>query len=434
MTNTHKLFLDILQTALSGDKLIETEEMKSLSMDDWQGILQIAQTHKVLPMVCETIYQLPCLQTPEASFLASTKKLMIQQVMMQTMKTVDFLQLNKALQAAGCKPLVVKGIICCNLYPKPDYRLSGDEDVLIAPSEFSKCHKVMTDFGMLITDKVMVDHEKACDDKGQQLEISDATLMDEYEVAYRKKDSPLYIELHKSLFPVEESVYSAWNFFFEGAHERAVEVNVHGEIVYSLSYTDHLFYLICHAFKHFLHSGFGIRQVCDIVMFTNAYGSQVDWQRVVDNCLQIRAHVFAAAVFQIGEKYLNFDSGQACYPDALKEISVDASNMLEDLLCGGIYGSSDMSRKHSSNITLNAVSTSKSGFMAVLKTIFPPAKSLTGRYPYLQKKPYLLPAAWVNRIFTYAKETTTDKNNSATEAVKIGNQRIALLKEYGVID
>lgn len=31
--------------------------------------------------------------------------------------------------------------------------------------------------------------------------------------------------------------------------------------------SDHLFYLICHALKHFYHSGFGIRQVCDILLF-----------------------------------------------------------------------------------------------------------------------------------------------------------------------
>lgn len=51
---------------------------------------------------------------------------------MQTMRTNEFLELNKKLHAAGVRPLVVKGIICRNLYPQPDYRRFGDEDVLVS--------------------------------------------------------------------------------------------------------------------------------------------------------------------------------------------------------------------------------------------------------------------------------------------------------------
>lgn len=56
--------------------------------------------------------------------------------MMQTMRTNEFLELNKKLQAAGVRPLVVKGIICRNLYPQPDYKQSGDGDVLVPAEQF----------------------------------------------------------------------------------------------------------------------------------------------------------------------------------------------------------------------------------------------------------------------------------------------------------
>lgn len=65
---------------------------------------------------------------------------------------------------------------------------------------------------------------------------------------------------------------------------------------------------------------------------------------------------------------------------------------------------------------------------------FPPARQLAGRYPYLKEKPYLLPVAWINRILKYGKETAGGSaDNNAAQSIKIGNGRVALLKEYGII-
>ena len=117
-------------------------------------------------------------------------------------------------------------------------------------------------------------------------------------------------------------------------------------------------------------------------------------------------------------------------------MQVDETAMLEDLLSGGIYGAADMSRKHSSNITLNAVTAGKKGKKSgipVLRTVFPSAKNLERRYPYLKKRPYLLPAAWIDRIFKYGKELRSGSNNHAADAIQIGSRRIELMKQYGII-
>jgi hypothetical protein len=238
------------------------------------------------------------------------------------------------------------------------------------------------------------------------------------------------VELHRKLFAEDSDAYGDWNRFFEDAFDRAVEVNG----VLSLCHTDHLLYLICHAFKHFLHSGFGVRQVCDIVLYANAYGSEIDWERLYRNCCEIHGEVFTAALFRIGAKHLGFDPEKACYPALWQKIETDETAMLEDLLAGGIYGSATMDRRHSSGITLEAVTSDKQGKTAKLSlrnSLFPSAKSLEGRFPYLKKHPYLLPAAWVVRIAKYGMEVLGGKN--AAESVKIGSRRVELLREYKVI-
>lgn len=409
-----RLFLEALKASLQDEKVAWDVEMQP---QDWAALLQTANIHQVLPMIYEAVYECPAAKRVDQRLFQPYKMRTIQMVTLQAMKTSEFLRLFEHLKDAGMRLCVVKGIVCRSLYPKPDYRISGDEDVLISPEQFKSCHAAMTAYGM-------------------QLSQPDMDMDAEYEVPYGKPGSPLYIELHKSLFPPDSEAYGEFNRFFEGIEDRQIDVPVQGVSVSTMGYTDHLFYLICHSFKHFLHSGFGIRQVCDIILFANAYGEQIDWPRVLNDCREIHAELFAAALFRIGQKYLTFDPEKACYPEAWRRIEVDEEPMLEDLLASGIYGDSNMSRKHSSNMTLNAVSAQKQGKRAggqLLKTIFPPARSLEARFPYLKKHPYLLPVAWVSRILRYRKESSAMAGNDAAESIKIGNQRIDLMKKYGII-
>ena len=409
------MFLPALKAALQNEKVSWSEELES---QDWAELFRIATTHQVLPLIYEAVYDCPSARNMEPQVFMSAKQQTIRSVMLQTMKTNEFLGLFQHLQKAGVQALVVKGIVCRNLYPNPDYRMSWDEDVLIPEEQFELCHQAMLDYGMQPADPTQ-------------------DIQSEHEVPYGKPGSPLYIELHKCLFPPESAAYGDLNRFFKNVHDRAIQLSIDGKQVVTMGYTDHLFYLICHAFKHFLHSGFGIRQVCDIVLFANAYGREIDWIRILQQCREIHADLFTAALFQIGQKYLTFDPSLAGYPQEWQEIQVDEQLMLEDLLDAGIYGDGTMSRKHSSNITLNAVSAQKQGKKSdhsVLKTIFPPAKRLEGRYPYLKKQPYLLPVAWISRILKYHQETSKSQDNDAAQAVSIGNQRIKLFREYHILD
>ena len=413
MNTINKTFLTILKAALQGAPY---RDDPGISPEDWQTLFAMAGIHKVLPLFYDAVYTCPAFQQLEPTIAPMMKHQVRQQVLLQTLRTQEFLELQKALRNAGVTSLVVKGIICRNLYPKPDARQSSDEDVLIPQEQAEACHRVMTEFGMYPA--------------AGQADFS------EYEIPYRKKESPLYIELHQSLFPPESEAYGDLNRFFEDAFSRAVEVPIQDTTVATLGYTDHLFYLICHAFKHFLHSGFGIRQVCDIVLFANRYGHQVDWTKILASCREIRAHKFAAALFRIGQEYLVFDPDQAAYPQSWRDIQVDEVPMLEDLLSGGIYGDATMSRKHSSNITLDAVAAQKQGIKAkgsFAASVFPSAAKLSGRYPYLEKRPYLLPVAWSHRILTFAKETRQRRDSQAGEALKIGNHRLQLMKTYDIL-
>lgn len=415
MDKINKLLLQALKASLCNEKVDWDFEIQP---QEWKDLFQQAYTHRILPMIYDAVYNCPAAKKVEASFWNPFKRNAVQQVMIQTMKTEEFLQLYQHLKKAGIRPLIVKGIICRELYPNPDCRSSGDEDMLIQPETFELCHRELLEYGMVVAGS------------GQDMQKS-------YEVPYGKQGSPIYIELHKYLFPPDSEAYGEFNQFFGNVHERAIEISVQGVSVLTMEYSSHFFYLICHAFKHFLHSGFGIRQICDIVLFANEHGKEIDWLKILEQCRTIHAEKFAAALLQIGEKYLTFSPDKACWPPEWRNISVEETALLEDLLSGGIYGSSNMSRKHSSNITLSVVGSQKKGDKSrygVLRTAFPPIKYMETRFPYLRKFPFLVPVAWISRIVKYGKETGQGGENNAADSIKIGNRRIELMKQYGIID
>lgn len=194
---------------------------------------------------------------------------------------------------------------------------------------------------------------------------------------------------------------------------------------------EHLLYLILHAYKHFVRSGIGLRQFCDIGLWARAYHVEIDWQRLHEQCESVHAATFAAAAFRIARDYLGIEFDlPAPWSDA-----VDAEPLLHDSLCGGVYGSNDLTRLHSSTVTLNAVKASRTGAKSsVLRTVFPKREYLERRYPYLKKRPYLLPVAWVQRIAHYASEKQSGTDNSASGSIKLGKERIELMKRYGIMD
>lgn len=406
--------LEALRCFLNGKKVTWEE---GLSAEDWQTLFRLCQHHQILPMIYDTVYACPAFGTCPPETVQMIKTQVIRQVMMQSRKTEEFLQLYKKLLEQNLTPVVVKGLICRALYREPDYRCSGDEDVLIPKEQFKGCSEVFAANGM-----EMLEPDMNPDEEG--------------EVPFYKVGGMLHIELHKELFSSESEAYGNLNSLFEGVFDRKIQEEIHGVPVYTMCHTDHLLYLILHAFKHFLHSGFGIRQVCDIVIYAEAHGAEIDWAYLLEKCREIHADVFTASLFDIGKKELSFDPEKACYPEIWSSIEADGSDLLEDLLEGGVFGDSSMSRKHSSNITLQAVTEDKKGKKAgasLIQSLFPDRKYMERTYTYLKKYPFLLPAAWASRIRNYLKESKNMSGNDAMESIEIGNHRVDLMKKYKII-
>ena len=398
LTTTETQFLHIAKAAISGGDL-PAEKV------DWPTIFTLANQQKLLPILFEAARKTPA-AAENATLFAVTKQQVIGQVLHQTMRASEFADLYRKLRSAGLHPIVVKGQLCSRLYPLKDHRISADDDLYIPDAEFMTCHKQLLANGL--TTGTPADELASAD-----------------EVSYTKNGSPLYIELHRHLFDSSEDAHDELNHFFADLNP----VETDGFL--AMPPHEHLLYLLLHAYKHFVRSGIGLRQFCDIGLWARAYHGEIDWQRLHEQCESVHAATFAAAAFRIARDYLGIDFDLPTpWSDA-----VDAEPLLHDTLCGGVYGSNDLTRLHSSTVTLNAVKASRTGEKSsVLRTVFPKREYLERRYPYLKKHPYLLPVAWVQRIAHYASEKQSGADNSASGSIKLGKERIELMKRYGIMD
>ena len=398
LATTETQFLHIAKAAISGSDL-PAEKV------DWPAVFALAGQQKLLPILFEAARATPA-AGENAVLFAVTKQQVIGQVLNQTVRSAEFADLYRKLRSAGLHPIVVKGQLCSRLYPQTDHRISADDDLLIPDGEFMACHEQLLTNGL------------TTDTPADELASAD-------EVSYTKKGSLLYIELHRHLFDSSEDAHDDLNHFF-------TDINpVETDGFLAMPPHEHLLYLILHAYKHFVRSGIGLRQFCDIGLWARAYHVEIDWQRLHEQCESVHAATFAAAAFCIAGDYLGIEFDLPAPWDG----SIDVEPLLHDTLCGGVYGSNDLTRLHSSTVTLNAVKASRTGEKSsVLSTVFPKREYLERRYPYLKKRPYLLPVAWMQRIAHYASEKQSGTDNSASGSIKLGKERIELMKRYGIMD
>ena len=398
LTATESQFLHFAEAAVSGGEL-PAENV------DWPAVFALAGQQKLLPIVFEAVRKTPA-AAENAALFAAVKQQVIAQVLHQTVRASEFSSLYQTLRAAGVHPVVVKGQLCSRLYPLKDHRISADDDLYIPDAMFMACHEQLLANGL------------TTDTPTDELATAD-------EVSYTKKGSPLYIELHRHLFDSSEDAHDELNHFFVDLNP----VEIDGFL--AMPPHEHLLYLILHAYKHFVRSGIGLRQFCDIGLWAREYHDEIDWQCLHDQCASVHAATFAAAAFCVARAYLGIEFDLPAPWNA----SVDVEPLLHDTLCGGVYGSNDYTRLHSSTVTLNAVKASRTGEKSsVLSTVFPKREYLERRYPYLKKRPYLLPVAWLQRLAHYASEKKSGADSSASGSIKLAKERIELMKRYGIMD
>ena len=136
------LFLNMLRCALENTTPPPSLEA---SHEEWIKVFELARIHKVLPLIADVYVRSPFKSKTDLSGLSQVAKVAVTQ---QVVKTAEFLKLYSELAKNDITPVIVKGLVCRQVYPKPDLRVSADEDLYVSPKHTLKASRLLTKSGL----------------------------------------------------------------------------------------------------------------------------------------------------------------------------------------------------------------------------------------------------------------------------------------------
>lgn len=377
---------------------------EEITLEEGKTILKMAARHNVLPLCFESVSKTKGF---DREGFAKLESKVFSTVFSQTKRSANFKKLYKIILDEGIKPLVLKGIICRNLYGEfCDHRPSGDEDILVKKEDYFRLESILKENGYIPEEKV---------DK--------KTLSGKQEVTFRGANG-LNIEVHLNIIGTENKSRRSMNEYFANAFSNAVEIEIDNQRYYTLDYTDHYIYLFYHMFKHFAMTGVGVRQILDMFKFGEHYFAEIDWNRVNDAIELTGAGKLYGDVMEIGRLYWNFEFENVfgvSFPQKL----------LDDMFSSGAYGNETSEQKGSKVKVLSAMESG--GKWSTLRSIFPTVEAMREHYTMLYKHPYLLPFMWVIRIVRYIFRSRTGQTYNVLKSETIADKKIQLLRDYNII-
>ena len=121
ITETETAFLAVVRAFLTEEKAA-LEELAALTEKQWNHLFVMAAQHSLLSAVYDVVGKTPEFAGLPGELRGQVKTQAMQSILQQVSRTALFLSDEKELTQLGVQPLVMKGIVCRNLYPKPDLR------------------------------------------------------------------------------------------------------------------------------------------------------------------------------------------------------------------------------------------------------------------------------------------------------------------------
>ncbi len=358
---------------------------------DWEYIYSKSVEQNIVGLLFTAIVKLPEKFKPKEHLLSLWKKKMIETVAATSKQYLEFERINKVALEANKIIIALKGAHIRKAYPVPELRTMGDFDVLVDKKNIGIIKSIFKNNGYNVNKDLFG--------------ITADNINAHWEI---------FISLEQEF--VSNSDY--WN--------QELFKNIEFEDnCYTLKPTYFLAHMIVHTGRHFVETGAGIRNLCDIALYVNINKDRIDFLKLKDICCS-----------QNFAKMYNYilNAVSDWYRVDLSEINFDrkeTEKFMEYFLLNGIFGRHD-------NVLLRQFSLDERENSRGLKRLFfPPVSTLQNRYKYLKKYPFLLPIAWLQRIIygKFGKKIKiTRMLKDLHSAVEYSDERMKWLKELDLTE
>lgn len=328
----------------------------------WEKLVQLSQIHCVTGILGHMTMQHTLCPKPEIQ--TELRQVCLQTIALYAQRAAAMDALSARLTGIGIPHIVMKGYVLRRCYPIPELRTFGDIDFVIHPEDRNKCHDLM-----------MAD--------GYHLET-------DWEPVFSYTRGSEYYEIHTDIMEVDVSEKADYRGYFQQLWQRTIPDQ---GLRYQFTPEFHFLYLLTHIAKHIQGAGAGARMYLDIAVFLKYYGNSLDWDYVNQELHTLKLYDFAGVVFTAVEQWFHI-------PSPIEHPSI-SDEVLEEFkiftMEAGVFG--HFQRESGVNALKRAGDDAAASRTKLLLTrAFPPAEQIKSRYTYLQKRPWLLPAAWIHRL------------------------------------
>ncbi len=296
------------------------EKRQRLEMCDWDTLIKMARSHAVTSLLYPLWEKEECPKQYQQDMVAQCRQVVRQSyhLLFFTKYVVDLLETHHI----PC--VVLKGAATSVYYPVLELRKSGDVDILIPIREdVEKAEKLLIEQGFTLSELQNAHHQRVWYDKNRiELELHimlaepfDDKTVNQYLQSFLKKCIPL-IE-RKEIIGVELPVFS------EGVHA---------------------FHLLLHMLQHFLRAGFGVKLLCDWVVFWNDEKTDEQIQEYQQLICDIGLEDFSDMITYVCMYYLGLQEQNARRITFGEFMQEDVQEFMKDILAAEEFGHSDVNR------------------------------------------------------------------------------------------
>ena len=329
---------------------------------DWEKLVQLSQIHCVTGILGSMAMQYPI--CPNDEIKAGLRQVCLSTMAMFAQRAKRMEELICRMEQAGIQHILMKGYVLREYYPVPELRTYGDIDFVIRQSDREKSDGMMMELGF---------HREA-----------------DWEPVYSYTRDMEYYEVHADIMEVDVSDRADYRGYF-----RQMWQHIRPGDEFSCQFTPefHFLYLLTHIAKHIRGSGAGARMYLDIAVFIRHFEGKLDWESVQRELRKLELYDFACVVLEAVEQWFGVSSPMPRRPVAQEVMTEFVIFTMEAGVYGYFHRESGISALKQTGQTQSAARGK-----LVLQRWFPPAAQISNRYTYLQKRPWLLPVAWVHRV------------------------------------
>ncbi|MCM1044801.1 MAG: nucleotidyltransferase family protein [Candidatus Gastranaerophilales bacterium] len=224
----------------------ETAQSGEMSDMDWEQTIAMAKRHSVLPLLYEPFVRDSRLSQKQKELITTLS----QKTVLQSYHILFYSKyLIGRLEARGIPVALLKGVGVASFYPVPELRKAGDVDLLLLDLEkLQEAIRVLEESGCQVNKKQIALHHVAFL-SGEGMEVELHTMLAEPFDNNRIND---YI---KAKLPE--------------CGRQMQRIDVMGVELPVLTPDFYAYELLLHMLQHFLREGFGLRLLCDWVVFWN---------------------------------------------------------------------------------------------------------------------------------------------------------------------